>query len=554
MDLSVIIVNYNVRFFLEQCLHSVRRASANTDCEVFVVDNNSADGSCSMVSGQFPEVKLIRNLKNIGFSAANNQAIRLAKGEFILLLNPDTIVEEETFNRCIAFMNEHTEAGALGVSMINGNGKFMPESKRALPTPGTAFFKMSGLAVLFPKSKIINRYYLGHLDRSVISEAEIISGAFMFIRKKVLEKTGLLDESFFMYGEDIDLSYRILKAGFKNYYYPEVKIIHYKGESTRKGDINYIVIFYKAMLIFIRKHFSEKTHKWYFFLISTAVYFWGLMAVMKNVFKKIFLPFTDALLTIGSLSLIINFWEKYKYGGSYHYPEYFHLITIAVFTLVTVLSVFLTGGYKVSSRLINSLKGTWLASSIILILYSILPLELRFSRAVIILGIFSVVLIIPAIRYLISLTGSDLIKNPFIKAKRSVIVGDEEGLKNVRNILDHSKGNSVIIGRVSLRKDDLGQDVLGTLQQFKEVVRINRINEIIFSTRELSSSKIINIMHLLDSSNVTFKIAPPGENILIGSKSVYFNKDFFSVEGSFIQNDTQVNTLGSETNGFQTRQ
>ena len=167
MDLSVIIVNYNVRHFLEQCLHSVRKASENTDCEIFVVDNNSADGSCSMVIRHFPEVRLIRNLHNAGFSAANNQAIRLSTGKFILLLNPDTLVEEDTFTRCLTFMKGHPDAGALGVKMINGNGKLLPESKRALPTPGTAFFKMSGLSILFPRSRLFNRYYLGHLDSSI---------------------------------------------------------------------------------------------------------------------------------------------------------------------------------------------------------------------------------------------------------------------------------------------------------------------------------------------------------------------------------------------------
>ena len=232
------------------------KAAENISSETIVVDNNSADGSCSMVRMNFPGVRLIRNSHNAGFSAACNQAIKVSSGRFVLLLNPDTIVEEDTFKKCLNFMKEHTDAGAVGVKMINGEGRFLPESKRSLPTPATAFFKMAGLSGLFPKSGLFNRYYLGHIDNSETTEADILSGAFMFIRREALDKTGLLDETYFMYGEDIDLSYRLINAGYKNYYYPAAKIIHYKGESTRKGDINYIVHFYRAMLIFIGSHFG----------------------------------------------------------------------------------------------------------------------------------------------------------------------------------------------------------------------------------------------------------------------------------------------------------
>jgi O-antigen biosynthesis protein len=542
MDLSVIIVNYNVRFFLEQCLHSVRRAAENTECEIFVVDNNSADGSCSMVSSQFPEVKLIRNLKNAGFSAANNQAIRQARGNFILLLNPDTVVEEDTFTRCLAFMKEHPDAGALGVKMINGNGKLLPESKRAIPTPGTAFFKMSGLSVLFPKSQMINRYYLGHLDSSVACEAEILSGAFMFIRKQTLDNTGLLDESFFMYGEDIDLSYRILKAGYKNFYFPDVKIIHYKGESTRKGDINYIVLFYKAMIIFMNKHFSERGYKSLFFIISTAVYFSGLIALMRNILRRVFLPIADALLLTGCLNLIVQLWEHHKYNGSYHYPQVFHFSTIVIFVLVTCFSVFFSGGYNIPSRLEKTIKGTVFASVLILVSYSILPLEFRFSRAVILIGIFSSIFVISSFRFLLSLFGSGFVKNPLSRARRIIIVGDIEGSNNVKSILNYSRVFSIIIGRVSIRQDDLGPDVLGNIDQIKEVIRINRVNEIIFSTREMTSSQIINSMYILADYNLTIKIAPPGENIIIGSRSVNLMKDIFSVEGSVTGNNSLKNS------------
>jgi GT2 family glycosyltransferase len=215
--ISVIIVNYNVEYFLEQCLNSVRKALENVSGEVFVVDNNSIDGSVEMVAQKFPEVNLIANKDNRGFSKANNQAIELSSSEYVLLLNPDTVVEEDTFTKVIQFMNDHPDAGGLGVRMLDGKGNFLPESKRGLPTPSVAFYKIFGLSRLFPKSKRFSQYHLGNLSEFETNEIDILSGAFMLMRKEALDKVGLLDEAFFMYGEDVDLSYRIQLGGYKNY-------------------------------------------------------------------------------------------------------------------------------------------------------------------------------------------------------------------------------------------------------------------------------------------------------------------------------------------------
>jgi O-antigen biosynthesis protein len=220
LKLSVIIVSYNVKHFLEQCLHSVRAAIAGIDTEIFVVDNASVDGSVKMVREKFPEAICIANDDNPGFAKANNQAIRQSKGEYVLLLNPDTIVETDTFAKIIGFMDSHPDAGGLGVKMVDGTGRFLPESKRGLPTPVVAFYKIFGLSRLFPKSKTFNKYHLGYLDKDKTHQVEILAGAFMLMRKSVLDEVGLLDEAFFMYGEDIDLSYRIIKGGYHNYYYP----------------------------------------------------------------------------------------------------------------------------------------------------------------------------------------------------------------------------------------------------------------------------------------------------------------------------------------------
>ena len=263
--LSIIIVNYNVKFYLEQCLESVRRASRGLQVEVFVVDNLSTDGSVEYLRERFPEVTFIANRENVGFARANNQAIRLSKGRYVLLLNPDTIVGEDTLARCVEFMEAHPEAGGVGVHMLNANGTFAPESRRGLPTTFVAFCKMTGLGKLFPKSRLFGRYYMGYLDVNEVNEIEVMSGAYTMLRREALDKVGLLDEDFFMYGEDIDLSYRVLKGGYKNYFVP-VRMLHYKGESTVKSSYRYAYVFYQAMRLFFRKHYGH-----YSFIISLPI-------------------------------------------------------------------------------------------------------------------------------------------------------------------------------------------------------------------------------------------------------------------------------------------
>lgn len=256
MKLSVIIVNYNVSQFLLQCLDSLSLAVKGIESEVFVVDNHSRDDSVALVRRHHPEVTLIENRHNLGFSKANNIAIRQSKGEYVLLLNPDTIVVENTIAETLAFLDRHPGSGATGVAMLNADGTVAPESRRGVPTPMTSFYKLSGLCGLFPKSTRFGSYYMGHLPWESPQQIEIVSGAYCMLSRKALDKVGLLDEDYFMYGEDIDLSYRMLKGGFTNWYLP-FSIVHYKGESTQKSSFRYVHVFYQAMLIFFRKHFSN---------------------------------------------------------------------------------------------------------------------------------------------------------------------------------------------------------------------------------------------------------------------------------------------------------
>ncbi|MCJ7448530.1 MAG: glycosyltransferase family 2 protein [Bacteroidales bacterium] len=520
MELSVIIVSYNVRHFLEQCLLSVKKASENIDCEIFVVDNNSADGSCAMVSREFPKVKLIINHVNKGFSAANNQAIVLAKGRYILLLNPDTIVEEDTFSGCIGFMDNHPDAGALGVKMIDGKGRVLPESKRSLPTPKTAFFKIFGFSFLFPKSRIFNRYYLGHLDSQVTTKADIISGAFMFLRREAVQKTGFLDEDFFMYGEDIDFSYRLMKAGFNNYYFPERKIIHYKGESTKKENLNVLVYFYKAMLIFVRKHFGNSSYKSFIFLIQLAIFFRAGLSLLKRFLRRIFLPLTDAALIYFIYQLIIPLWASYRFGGGYKYPGTFTEIIVPFYTLTMVLAITLASGYSIPAKISGAAKGVIAGTLIILVIYALLPLELRFSRAIIIIAGALSLLVIPLCRALISLTNWEIAENPFLRVIRTAIAASAESYSKVRKLISETGVRNIVCGRISINKEDIQEEVLGNIKQIREVIKVNRIKEVIFTTSELSASQIIDSMHLISDCNVRIRIAPEGEKYILGSKYI----------------------------------
>jgi GT2 family glycosyltransferase len=278
MKLSVVIVSYNVRELLTACIDSVVKAAEGIDTEVFVVDNKSVDDTIEVISRDYPWVHLINNKENLGFSKANNIAIRQAEGEYVLLLNPDTVVAEGTLRGAIEFMDQHPEAGGAGVRMHNADGTLAPESRRAVPTPMVAARKMLGFT---------KRYYMSYLPWDKPGKIEVISGAFMMLRRKAIDQVGMLDEDFFMYGEDIDLSYRLLKGGWQNWYLP-LDIIHYKGQSTVKSDFRYVHVFYQAMLIFFRKHYS---HLSFFFTlpVKIAIYFRASLALVDLIRRKLHL-------------------------------------------------------------------------------------------------------------------------------------------------------------------------------------------------------------------------------------------------------------------------
>jgi GT2 family glycosyltransferase len=531
MKLSVVIVNYNVKYFLEQCLNSVRRACEGLQAEVFVVDNNSVDGSGKMVREKFPEVILVENKDNTGFSRANNQAINLSKGEYILLLNPDTVVEDDTFSKVVAFMDGHPDAGGLGVKMIDGKGNFLPESKRGLPTPSVAFFKIFGLSRFFPKSKVFGRYHMGYLDKDETNPVEILSGAFMLLRKSVLDKTGLLDETFFMYGEDIDLSYRILKAGYKNYYFPGTRIIHYKGESTKKGSINYVIMFYNAMIIFARKHFTSKNARILAFLIHIAIYFRAFLAIFSRFLMRALIPITDAVFIYGGLFFIVNYWEEhiiYKQGGGY--PPGFLTFAVPGYILVWLLSGYFNGAYDRPVKFSRILRGISVGTIIILVAYALLPEHLRFSRAIILLGSVWAIIVMGASRTVYHFVKFRNIDFGPMKNRRFIIIGDRDEAKRVWELLRSSVHNPGFIGLVSVTaREGKNDGFIGTLAQVKEIIMVYRIDEVIFCSKSMTHQAIIDQMSALQDLKVDYKIAPEDSLSIIGSNSINTAGDLYTV-------------------------
>jgi len=532
MKLSIIIVNYNVKHFLEQCLYSVRKASLGIDCEVFVIDNNSVDGSVNMLAEKFPEVITLANHENTGFSKANNQAIALAKGEYLLLLNPDTLVEDDTFQKVVSFMDSHPDAGGLGVKMVDGSGKFLPESKRGLPTPAVAFYKIFGLAKIFPKSKRFGQYHLSYLDQNKIHEVDILSGAFLLIRKTVTDRIGGLDESFFMYGEDIDISYRIIKAGYKNYYFPETRIIHYKGESTKKSSINYVMVFYQAMIIFAKKHFSQKNARLFSFLINLAIYFRAFLSLARRVSDRLVLPLFDAAIIYTGIFFIQRYWAQsviFRDGGNY--PPEFLIIAVPAYILVWLFSIYVSGGYDRPISLYRIFRGLFSGTVVILVLYSLLDESWRFSRALILLGALWGYISMMGTRLILSLAGLKRFKIGNTQNKRYVVVGDEEETQRVAKILATIETQPAFIGMVSCEiSNGTSGNFIGTLDQIGDIVDIYKINEIIFCAKNVPARTIIDRMTELQNRQVDYKIAPPESLSIIGSNSINTAGDLFTLE------------------------
>lgn len=384
MQVSIIIVNYNVRHFLEQCLHSVRDAIQGLAAEVLVIDNASTDGSINYLQPLFPEVRFIAFAENLGFAKANNHAAGLAKGQYLLFLNPDTLLAEDSIQQMLTLMEANAQRGALGVRMLDGGGDFLPESKRAFPAILPAFLKLTGFARLFPRSAFFNAYALGQLDETGNHPVGVLAGACMLVRAHVFQQLGGFDEQFFMYGEDIDLSYRIRQAGYENWYLGTSSIIHFKGESTRKGSSNYVQLFYKAMQQFVRKHYSGSKSAFIIKGLQIAILLRAGISLTKRFVTSIGMPILDGCIIFSLFWISKLYWEtnikKYPFE-----PDQI-MVLLPAFVFVYWIAAAFSGLYNriyAPKKLLSAL-GIALLST--LAVYALLPEGWRFSRAVILLG------------------------------------------------------------------------------------------------------------------------------------------------------------------------
>jgi GT2 family glycosyltransferase len=527
LDLSIIIVNYNVRHFLEQCLRSVFRALEGVAGEVIVVDNCSTDGSQAMLRESFGDrITLLANQDNPGFSKANNQGIRLAQGRYVLLLNPDTVVEEETFRCCIDFMDAHPEGGALGVKMIDGAGVFLPESKRALPTPWVSFYKIFGLAALFPRSKRFGRYHLTYLDRDQTHVIDILSGAFMFMRRSVLDQIGLLDETFFMYGEDIDLSYRVMLGGYQNYYLADTSIIHYKGESTKKGSLNYVRVFYQAMIIFAHKHFGGSKKQFFIAAIRLAVYFRALLAVLYRLARRFGFPLVEvSLIYLASLG-ITAYWEHYiKFLKYIPYPPLFRYGYLPVYALLFGGLLWALGAYRRPFRLRPLIAAPLLGFvSIATITFMVSSIE-NYSRAIVGLTSVFTMIIAMATRGLINSRQRGTFFFTEGRSRRVLLVGTTTESERVVQLLRQEVYyEAELVGLLtpsgSGTEPRASLPWLGTLPQLEAVVRTLDVDEVIFCNDGLATAEILRQMSRPGARQVAYKIAPPGVNFVVGPQDV----------------------------------
>jgi GT2 family glycosyltransferase len=528
-ELSVVIVNYNVAYFLEQCLNSVLTASQGLRVQVFVVDNNSVDGSVAMVQQKFPTVCCIANTENVGFSKANNQAMLQSDARYILLLNPDTVVEEDTFSKCIQYMDAHPQAGGLGVRMIDGKGRFLPESKRGLPTPAVSFYKIFGLSRFFPKSKRFGRYHLGFLDEFETHEVDVLSGAFMFMRSETLQKVGLLDEAFFMYGEDIDLSYRIQLGGYTNVYFPATKIIHYKGESTKKGSINYVFVFYKAMVIFAKKHFSQRYARMFSIAIHLAIYFRASLSLLRRFVSAISLPAADATCSFFALSFLSEQWKIHHI----YFPTWIQFGLIPIYIASWMLAAWFFGLYEKQPRVHQIWKSSALGTLCLLAAYALFPKDWQFSRLFVLLGSASFILVFYGVRMTKELLQNRRIDFGKLPKKRFGIVANSVEYQRISELLQHTYPE--IETHTGIWVSEAYEAGVGSLGQLAEVSQVHRLNELIFSAKDLSSSQIIELMAQTSGLDIDYKIAQPDTHFLIGSNSIDRAGEFYSMHFNALQ-------------------
>jgi GT2 family glycosyltransferase len=515
LTVSVIIVNYNVRYFLEQCLLSVARASVGMEVEVIVVDNNSSDGSEGYLKARFPELIYLFNHENVGFGRACNQGLSVARGTYILFLNPDTLLEETSLQSCLRFFETHPGTGAIGVRMIDGTGAFLKESKRSFPSPLTSLFKLSGLSLLFPHSRVFGRYHLGHLDENRNWEVDVLAGAFMLIPRAVLDKVGAFDEAFFMYGEDVDLSFRIQAAGYRNWYLADTTIIHFKGESTKRGSLNYVRLFYSAMNIFVRKHYGGAQARLFRGSIQAAIWVRAALAATAKFVRWIGLPVIDGLLILAAFWLAKALWTGLV-RPDIDLPQALINVSLPAYAVLYIVTAYYAGLYDKVYRRRNLLRASAVAALVLLAAYALLPEDLRFSRAILVGGAMLGFIAIGSLRRLLLSAGvlqrpAELVEKPYILVAASAAEYGE-----VQQLLELNGRRQHLIGRVGTAAGEPG--TVASLQAAKTAIRALDAEELILCAGDLSFAEIIRHTRILGPF-VRLRYHNAGSSSIIGSDS-----------------------------------
>ncbi len=534
MKVSVIIVNYNVKYFLEVCLHSVLRAASGMDVEVIVVDNNSADGSCDMVRARFPQVILIENKDNKGFSKANNQAVAMAKGEYVLFLNPDTVMPEDFFKKTLAYMDAHPEAGALGPRLIDGKGQFAPDSKKSFPSLSVAIFKTTGINKIFSKSAYINKYYAVHVGERETAEVDVLSGCCMMVRRKAMDEAGgPFDEDYFMYCEDVDLSYRIQKAGYKNIYFPEADLIHYKGESTRKMTLSYVRIFNEALVTFVKKHYTKQQAGLFILFINVGIVLRAILGTLKRGLKILHMPLIDALILFVTLWGIKEFWVN-EVKNIIPIKTSIIYATFPAYIALWLLSLFFNGAYDEPYRPLKVIRGMLFGTIAILAYYGLLAPEYRYSRAIIIFTGFAGTGILLGLHELLYRMGV-LRYIPYDKLPRkAVIVADETAYKQTADVLRQVNYAPELSGRISPVSSK--EKALANLDDMKQLLYATNVNEVIFCINGLTYSDVFRQMQLC-GGEYEYKIHLPGGQSFVGSNSSATSGDLYTIDRRFNLSD-----------------
>ncbi len=522
MDLSIIIVNYNVKEFLQNLVHSIHKAAQKINVEIIIVDNASSDGSVEFITEKFPDVKLIANENNLGFGKANNQGLKIAKGKYFLLINPDSIVSEDTFTKMISFIETHPSVGLAGCKILNPDGTLQLACRRSFPGPWTSFCKVTGLSTLFPNSKLFARYNLTYKDENQSYEVDAISGSFMMMKREVYEKVGGFDEDFFMYGEDLDLCYRVQQSGFKVFYVHETQIIHYKGESTKRSSLDETKFFYEAMHLFVKKHLSSSLLVQ--FILRTAI---GVRKILAFLGKRKLIFFSIVLdFIFYNLSLIISEAIYQSFGTWKGFPQFSFPIVFTVPALSYIIVASLFDVYKRDSLSILKSLAAIFVSFFILSSLTFFFKDFAYSRAIVILTYLLLFILLVLWRIVFKLGFKVGINKDLYLSRRTIIVGiNETALKIADTLKAKQIDYHTIVGLISLTSKEIGKkfgewEVVGSIENIIKVIREKNIDEVIFSPQELSYTQMMSVVSSCQNENTEFKIIGNNLDFLIGKASV----------------------------------